>query len=181
MAKEIKKVINETKMDLKDAEKKQERKAEEKWSNTAPSRLYRSEKNAIIGGVAQGLGEYFNIDPTIIRLLFVLFTIIHGSGVLLYIVLWIVLPTKDKVMNTPEDTKQIVKDNFFGIRDRVCGFVQGLQGDKGNNGRVIVGLLLLVFGVIILFDNLGLRIGLDIGKFWPLILVLLGFYILSKK
>lgn len=155
--------------------------AKEKWSNTSPSRLYRSEKNAVIGGVAQGLGEYFNVDPTIIRLLFVLFAIVHGSGVLLYIVLWIVLPTKDKVMNTAIDTKQTIKDNLSGVRDRFSGFAQSMQGDNKSNGRVIVGLLLLVFGAIILFDNMGLRFGFDIGKFWPLILVILGFYILSKK
>lgn len=161
--------------------KNKEKKSEEKWSNTAPSRLYRSEKNAVIGGVAQGFGEYFNVDPTIIRLLFVLFAIIHGSGVLLYIVLWIVLPTKDKVMNTPTNTNQTIKDNLSGVRDRFYGFAKSMQGDNKSNGRVIAGLLLLVFGVVILFDNMGLRLGLDIGKFWPLILVILGFYILSKK
>lgn len=181
MAKEAKKEVNEKKADLKEVEGKQEKNKEEKWSNTVPNRLYRAEKNAVIGGVAQGLGEYFNIDPTIIRLLFVLFAIIHGSGVLLYIVLWIVLPTKSKVMNSPEDAKQVIKDNLSGVRDRVAGFAQNMRGDRGNNNRAIIGVLLLIFGVIILFDNLGWSMGLDFGKFWPLILVFLGFYILYKK
>ncbi len=55
-------------------------------------RLFRSKRNRIIAGVCGGIGEYFGIDPTVIRLLWVLFTFIGGSGILAYIICWIVIP-----------------------------------------------------------------------------------------
>ena len=55
-------------------------------------RLYRSKTNSMIAGVCGGLGEYFDIDPTFIRLLWVLFILAGGSGILAYIIAWIVIP-----------------------------------------------------------------------------------------
>jgi phage shock protein C len=55
-------------------------------------RLYRSRDNRMIGGVAGGLGEYLGIDPTIVRLLFVIFTFGVGSGVIAYLVMMLVVP-----------------------------------------------------------------------------------------
>jgi phage shock protein C len=55
-------------------------------------RLYRSKRNRMIGGVCGGIGEYLNVDPTFIRLLWILFTFAYGSGVLAYIIAWIVIP-----------------------------------------------------------------------------------------
>ncbi len=55
-------------------------------------KLYRSRKNKIFGGVCGGLGEYFDIDPTWVRLLFVLFLILGGSGILIYVLMWLIIP-----------------------------------------------------------------------------------------
>ncbi|MBN1134623.1 MAG: PspC domain-containing protein [Methanosarcinaceae archaeon] len=55
-------------------------------------RLYRSKRNRMIGGVCGGVGEYFNVDPTFVRLLWVLFTFAYGSGVLAYIIAWVIIP-----------------------------------------------------------------------------------------
>src|SRR4051812_26728878 len=57
-----------------------------------PSRLYRSRSQKMIAGVCGGLGEYFDVDPVLIRLLFVVTAFISGVGILAYIVLWIVVP-----------------------------------------------------------------------------------------
>jgi phage shock protein PspC (stress-responsive transcriptional regulator) len=56
------------------------------------NRLYRDTDNTILGGVCSGLGHYFNADPVIIRVLFVLLTFFAAGGIILYIVLWVVLP-----------------------------------------------------------------------------------------
>jgi phage shock protein C len=48
----------------------------------------------MVGGVCAGLGEYLNADPTIIRLVFVLLTLAGFSGVLIYLVMWLVVPAK---------------------------------------------------------------------------------------
>lgn len=56
-------------------------------------RLYRSRTNKILGGVCGGLGNYFNVDPVLIRLLWVIFIFISvGAGVLAYIIAWIIIP-----------------------------------------------------------------------------------------
>lgn len=55
-------------------------------------KLYRSRNDRIIAGVCGGLAEHFGIDPTWIRLLFILFFFVGGSALLLYIIMWIIVP-----------------------------------------------------------------------------------------
>lgn len=55
-------------------------------------RLFRSRTNRSIAGVCGGLGEYFNVDPTLVRLLFVVFALAGGPGLLVYIILWLIMP-----------------------------------------------------------------------------------------
>jgi phage shock protein C len=57
-----------------------------------PRKLYRSRTNRQLAGVCGGLADYFNTDPTLIRLLFVVFAVLGGPGLLAYIVLAIVVP-----------------------------------------------------------------------------------------
>ena len=55
-------------------------------------KLYRSHNNKMIAGVCSGIGKYFNVDPTVIRLLFVLLSLAVLPGFLLYIIAWILMP-----------------------------------------------------------------------------------------
>ena len=55
-------------------------------------RLMRSRTDRKLGGVAAGLAEYFDLDPTLVRLLWVLLFFFGGTGLLAYVILWIVLP-----------------------------------------------------------------------------------------
>ncbi len=57
-----------------------------------PKKLRRSRSDRMVAGVCAGLAEYFNIDPVLVRLVFVLLALAGGPGVLLYIVLWIIMP-----------------------------------------------------------------------------------------
>ncbi|MFL0245682.1 PspC domain-containing protein [Candidatus Clostridium stratigraminis] len=57
-------------------------------------RLYKSNSNKVIAGVCGGLAEYFDIDPTIVRLGFVLFVLLGGSGILGYLICALVIPSK---------------------------------------------------------------------------------------
>ncbi len=63
-------------------------------TNKNIKRLYRSKKDRVIAGVCGGIGEYFNTDPTLIRLLWVIFVLAGGSGILAYIIAWIIIPEK---------------------------------------------------------------------------------------
>jgi phage shock protein C len=56
------------------------------------NRLQRSRTERIIGGVCGGLAEYFNVDPVLVRIIFVVITLMGGAGALLYVILWAVVP-----------------------------------------------------------------------------------------
>ena len=60
-------------------------------------RLYRSESSRMLFGVCAGIAEYFNLDPTLIRLAWALFCILGGSGVLAYILAAIIIPPESRV------------------------------------------------------------------------------------
>lgn len=76
-------------------------------------RLYRSRSNRMVAGVAAGLADYFNIDPTIVRLVFVLFALTGGPGLILYIIMAIVVPEEpygmdfDKTKNDWNDQDRL--------------------------------------------------------------------------
>lgn len=55
-------------------------------------KLYRSRTNYMIAGICGGLGEYFSIDPTIIRLAFAFAMVLGGAGFLAYLIAWIIIP-----------------------------------------------------------------------------------------
>ena len=57
-----------------------------------PKRLYRTRANRVLAGVCSGIGIYFNIDPVIVRLLWVIFSFAGGAGLLAYIIAWIIVP-----------------------------------------------------------------------------------------
>jgi phage shock protein C len=58
---------------------------------TSPKRLYRS-KEKMVAGVCSGLADYFNIDPTIMRILFVVIAFAGGASLLAYLIMWIIVP-----------------------------------------------------------------------------------------
>ncbi|MBE6488584.1 MAG: PspC domain-containing protein [Methanosphaera stadtmanae] len=60
-------------------------------------KLYRSEYNRMIAGVCAGIAEYLDIDPTVIRLIWVLFTFFVGSGVLVYIIACLIIPNENEI------------------------------------------------------------------------------------
>lgn len=58
-------------------------------------RLYRSEQNQMLCGVCGGIAEYFNIDPTLVRLAWAIFTCVGGAGILAYIIAAIIIPKQE--------------------------------------------------------------------------------------
>ena len=62
---------------------------------TTKKTLRRSKSNRILTGVCGGIGEFLNVDANLIRLAFAVFTLLGGSGVLLYLIAWLVIPEED--------------------------------------------------------------------------------------
>jgi phage shock protein C len=57
-------------------------------------KLYRSKTDRMLAGVCGGLAEYFNTDATLIRVLFVLLTVLGGAGPIIYLAMWIIVPNQ---------------------------------------------------------------------------------------
>ena len=78
---------------------------------TQPARkLVRSRNDRIIAGVCSGLGEYFSIDPTLVRLLFVFTALLGGPGLIAYLIFWVVVPLEAEEQSII-DASPVVIDN----------------------------------------------------------------------
>ena len=140
---------------------------------SSSSGLYRSRSNTMIGGVAGGISEALNTDPVIIRLIFVLLTLVGGGGVLLYIILWIALPL-DPDLNY---FKQSSNDNEMNIENEstdrnVHGGKKNFPGKHKSDGSLMGGLILIALGIIFLIERFIPWV--SFGDLWPLILVFVG-------
>ncbi len=88
-------------------------------------RMYRDPDSRIIGGVCSGLGAYWNIDPTLVRIVFIILAIFGFAGVLIYLILWIVLPEATTVAQKLEmrgepvnvsNISDFIKDEFEHVK-----------------------------------------------------------------
>jgi phage shock protein C len=76
-------------------------------------RITRSRNDRMLAGVAGGLAAYFNIDPLFVRLGFALLAFLNGTGILLYLLLWLLLPNEDSVSS---DSRTQVRENVDEMR-----------------------------------------------------------------
>lgn len=79
------------------------------YAAAPPKRLMRSSRDKKLGGVCAGLADYFDLDPTIVRVVWLLAVLLAGTGFLVYLILWIVLPLAPAPMQmaTPTTTAQV--------------------------------------------------------------------------
>ena len=141
------------------------------------SGLYRSKSESMIGGVAGGIGEAINIDPTFIRVLFILLVLVGGGGVILYIILWIVLPLNDQ--NTYNVNSNIMEENNTQEKGQGPDFSHDTtKFKKKDEGSLLAGLILITLGIILLVIRYIPRI--DFGDLWPVILIVIGIVLLRN-
>jgi len=143
------------------------------------TRLNRSQTDSMIAGVCGGLGEYLNVDPILFRVLFVLALILGGSGLLVYIILWIVIPEGSKIsMKANNLNDEHMTDTN---QQSESGYNQGDESKKHqkNDGNLWGGLILITLGGIFLIDRFVPRI--DFGDLWPLILIVVGVILIAKS
>ncbi len=154
---------------------------EQEQTYRSSKRLYRDPDNRILGGVCSGIATFFNIDPLIIRLLFLILIFAFGIIGIIYIVLWALLPaahtTAQKLEMRGENFKisdieknvrkeyETVKDNlrnFKNTRDyeRSRNFFDGLVFAIGAFFRFIFKLVVAVLGLAMIITGVGFLIGL---------------------
>jgi phage shock protein PspC (stress-responsive transcriptional regulator) len=115
-----------------ESEKKSSFKSESSSQSTTSKRLFRDPENETLGGVCAGLAHYTNLDVAIVRLIFVLMTILGGSGILIYVILWIVIPeaksTTDKLQMKGQSINiESIKEHFINIKNDIK--------EKASNGK----------------------------------------------
>lgn len=163
------------------------------------TRLYRSRDDRMLGGVAGGLADYLGIDPSLVRIGWVLLFLAGGVGLLLYIVMWIVVPeeedlTPEELMaarsaagapavpptgtstsGTPVDwrTQRAAERE---ARRQARRARRAANPDSGRMAALLVGGFLVIVGVgFLLRDFLP---AIDFDYLWPVVLVILGVLVL---
>lgn len=111
------------------------------------SQLLRSATNRKVAGVAGGLGEHFGVDPVWFRIAFVVLALGGGSGILIYLVMWLIVPERADGIPAPEQVRGTLA------------------------GTTVVGILFIIVGTIALVNT----IAPDLGQYyWPAIFVVGG-------
>ena len=115
-------------------------------------RLQRSKRDRMIWGVCGGLAEYFDVDPTLIRIIAVLSIFISGAGILAYIILAIIVPSESSKATTPKDA---IKENVDEVKETAselgCEIQSTFTGKDNNediNVTVVVGIKIFKVEVI---------------------------------
>ncbi|MFW5981749.1 MAG: PspC domain-containing protein [Halanaerobiaceae bacterium] len=150
-------------------------------------KIYRSRKDKIIGGVCGGLAEYFDIDSTLVRLVFILlFLSPNGIGILFYIIPWIIIPEKPASLD--DDFQSNGDENYDEEVILEAEVVDDTTEEKNihkDNSSVntekkhaIIGVVLIALGSLFLVDYWMPRFHWE--RFWPLILVGVGVVLLLK-
>lgn len=146
----------------------------------------------MIGGVSGGIAEYFEIDPTIVRILFVLAVFFGGGGIIAYIILWIIVPEKPYVFPGSQQSQSESQSNFTQAHQETEAKDQNsssngepfnyaaFQQKQKSNTNSVAGIVLIVIGALFLLNNFIPRF--NFGDFWPFILIAVGIgLILNAK
>jgi phage shock protein C len=152
-------------------------------------RLYRSSTQRMIAGVCGGLGEYFNIDPTLVRIVYILVTVATGVllGIVLYVVLWLIVPNEASAGKTLRESMRENVDEMANSAREIGNEVQAtLRRTPGDEKRriepaALAGLLLVLIGVLFLLGNLNLLGWLHWSRLWPLIIIVIGLLLLLRR
>jgi phage shock protein C len=145
-------------------------------------KLYRSKTDRIIFGICGGLGEYFEIDPIIFRILFILLIFTGGSGVIIYILLAIIIPGSDGQKLKSAEVKNVIDDAQEKTQDIAAEIKKNSSWIK--NVKNIVGLVIVLIGLNILFEqvfNVDPFSFINWGIIWAVIIILIGVKIIFNN
>ena len=152
---------------------------------TNAKKLYRSRRDKVIGGVAGGLANYFEIDVVIIRLLFVLLVLAGGGGVIGYLILWIVVPMEPyftpytEQKPGPKPNPGAEPGNEQQSESANSDTSGQPHAERKNNSGVVAGIILIVLGMVFLTHQMVPWFHLH--YFWPILLIVGGIFIIEPN
>jgi phage shock protein PspC (stress-responsive transcriptional regulator) len=158
-------------------------------------RLYRSRSDRMLWGVCGGLAKYFAIDPTIVRVIFILTIFFNGIGILAYIILAIVVPQESSETREPSET---VRENVTEMKETAEAVGKELKSTFDNKGKpaesisaqrsvTVLGIVILVIGILLLLTNVMSSVFWWFHSnyfwpiFWPLLLITIGVLIIISR
>lgn len=165
-----------------------------------PRRLTRKTQNAILGGVAAGIADYFDLDPVLVRIGFILLALLHGVGVIVYLVCWVIVPRSEAVIaapagpppSRPEAGEHEAADGQGAPADRFVGDVRQAgermvdeirsSAEGSNRGRIIAGTILIVVGLVFLAERFTWfywPFWFDFWDLWPVIVIGVGIALMA--
>lgn len=153
-------------------------------------RLYRNREDKMLGGISSGLAEYFEMDVTWVRIIFVFATVFGGSGILIYLILWIVVPPKPfnpAGFSSYSADYRVYEERGFQPSSGGFGHFETPQPpylkkkQRKGNIRFAVGVALVLLGVSFLMEEFDLLpYWFDFEKLWPVIFIVLGVLLISR-
>jgi phage shock protein C len=137
----------------------------------------------MISGVCGGLGEYLRIDPTFVRLFFTILVLSNGIGVLIYILLWIIMPREDARPASLGDTARASADEIAEHARIIGSDLRQAVHNPHPQTMLYIGVGLIFLGFMALLQNLPWRWlhWLDLSVFWPVLLILAGVVLLLRR
>jgi len=135
-------------------------------------KLYRSRRARVFGGVAGGLGDYFSLDPILVRIIFVIITFATGVGILLYIILWIVIPEEPFEIAYKINTETAGTGTAENTSSNLPPFEQFQTQPQRSKGSIIAGVILIGIGLVFFADRFIPTF--RFGDIFPIVLVLIG-------
>jgi phage shock protein PspC (stress-responsive transcriptional regulator) len=137
----------------------------------------------MLGGVCGGLGDYFDIDSNLVRLVFVVLAAASGVGVLIYLALWLIVPQADM---EEREAKERIRAGAEEIADKARTLRKevGQASERSNlPAGIVIGAVLILLGIIFLLRNLGLFLvpWLQFDVLWPALLIVGGIVLLWRR
>lgn len=136
-------------------------------------RIYRSTTDKVIGGVCGGLGEYFGIDPTWVRVLFVLSLFAEGVGLLAYLIGWIVIPKEPEMATAAPAAEETTMNAQTSAASRNTS-----EAHKARGVGFLPGVILVILGMIFLFDHV--FYWFDFDYVWPMVIIGVGVILIYR-
>lgn len=137
-------------------------------------RMRKSANDKILTGVCGGLAEYFRVDPVLVRLAFVIITVLWGAGLLVYLALAIIMPSPaHQTLTSAETVRQNLDELSNEATARAAELRAALKGGDDRR-RTAFGLFLVLIGLLAIAAQTGMLRGASWSTFGPLILIGLG-------
>lgn len=126
-------------------------------------KIYRSNNDYILFGVCAGLADYFDIDPTLVRIIFIILAFGGGAGILIYLILALVMPIASG-KNEQVSEKNIKEEKMV---------------KKENKKVSFFGVALLTIGGLLLWNHFS-PVKVDSEIFWPAIMMAIGLWLVLR-